>query len=58
MAHTNLGHALAAKGDVAAAARSYRQTLALSPERSVEDETLEALEKLGVRDVDEDHEDE
>jgi tetratricopeptide (TPR) repeat protein len=58
MAHTNLGHALAAKGDVAAAARSYRQTLALRPERSVEDETLQALEKLGVRDVDEDHEDE
>jgi Flp pilus assembly protein TadD len=58
MAHTNLGHALAAKGDVAAAARSYRQALALSPERSVEQETLEALEKLGVRDVDEDDEDE
>jgi hypothetical protein len=58
MAHTNLGHALAAKGDVIAAARSYRQALALSPERSVEEETLEALEKLGVRDVDEDDDDE
>ena len=54
MAHTNLGHALAAKGDIAAAVHSYRRALALRPERSVKEETLEALEKLGVIDVDED----
>jgi Flp pilus assembly protein TadD len=48
MAHTNLGHALAGKGDVGLAARSYRRALALNPDKSVAEETLEALEKLGV----------
>ena len=54
MAHTNLGHALAAKGDASRAARSYRRALALDPDRAVAEETLEALEKLGVRADDED----
>jgi tetratricopeptide (TPR) repeat protein len=58
MAHTNLGHALAAKGDIDAAVHSYRRALALRPERSVKEETLEALEKLGVINVDEDDQDE
>jgi tetratricopeptide (TPR) repeat protein len=58
MAHTNLGHALAAKGDVVAAVHSYRRALRCSPDRAVEQETLEALDKLGVRDIDEDDEDE
>ncbi len=49
MAHTNLGHALAAKGDAGRAARSYRRALALDPDPAVAEETLEALEKLGVR---------
>ena len=48
MAHLNLGHALAGKGDAISAARSYRHALAMSPDRSVEEETLAALEKLGV----------
>ena len=54
MAHTNLGHALAAKGDAGGAARSYRRALALDPDPTVAEETLEALEKLGVRADDED----
>jgi tetratricopeptide (TPR) repeat protein len=54
MAHTNLGHALAAKGDAGRAARSYRRALALDPDPAVAEETLEALEKLGVRADDED----
>ena len=54
MAHVNLGHALAGKGDVAGAARSYRRALSMSPDRVVEEEALEALEKLGVRPDDED----
>ena len=54
MAHTNLGHALAAKGDASMAARSYRRALALDPDPEVAEETLEALEKLGVRADDED----
>jgi tetratricopeptide (TPR) repeat protein len=49
MAHLNLGHALAGKGETALAVRSYRRTLALSPDREVEEEALEALEKLGAR---------
>ena len=49
MAHTNLGHALAGKGDAINAARSYRRVLAMDPDRTVAEETLEALEKLGVR---------
>jgi len=48
MAHTNLGHALAAKGDATLAARSYRRALALDPEPAVAEETLKALEALGV----------
>ena len=54
MAHANLGHALAAKGDAVMAARSYRRALALDPDHEVAEETLEALEKLGVRADDED----
>ncbi len=54
MAHTNLGHALAGKGDVKMAARSYRRALALDPDHTVAEETLKALEKLGVRADDED----
>ena len=54
MAHLNLGHALAGKGDAVAAARSFRRALALSPDRVVEEEALEALEKLGVGPDDED----
>jgi tetratricopeptide (TPR) repeat protein len=54
MAHTNLGHALAAKGDTVAAARSYRRALSLSPDHTVEEETLEALDKLGPQGLDED----
>jgi tetratricopeptide (TPR) repeat protein len=57
MAHTNLGHALAAKGDVPAAARSYRRALTCSPDRTVEEETLEALEKLGLPSDDDDEDD-
>ncbi len=49
MAHTNLGHALAGKGDVVMAARSYRRALALDPDYTVAEETLKALETLGVR---------
>jgi tetratricopeptide (TPR) repeat protein len=49
MAHVNLGHALAAKGDAIMAARSYRRALALGPDRAVEEETHQALEKLGAR---------
>ena len=56
MAHLNLGHALAGKGDTALAARSFRRALALSPDREVEEETLQAMEKLGVP-VEEDDED-
>jgi len=48
MAHLNLGHALAGKGDVALAIRSYQRALALSPDREVEEEALQALEKLGA----------
>ena len=48
VAHLNLGHALAAKGDAIEAARSFRRALALSPDREVEEETLQAMEKLGV----------
>jgi tetratricopeptide (TPR) repeat protein len=48
VAHLNLGHALAGKGDIALAARSFRRALALSPDREVEEETLQAMEKLGV----------
>jgi Flp pilus assembly protein TadD len=54
MAHANLGHALAGKGDVAMAARSYRRALAMSPDHEVEEEVLVALEKLGIRAVDPD----
>jgi tetratricopeptide (TPR) repeat protein len=57
MAHTNLGHALAAKGDGLLAARSYRRALALDPDHTVAEETLKALEQLGVRADDEDEED-
>jgi tetratricopeptide (TPR) repeat protein len=57
MAHTNLGHALAGKGDAVMAARSYRRALALDPDYTVAEETLNALEKLGVR-ADEGDEDE
>ena len=57
LAHANLGHALAAKGDVNMAARSYRTALAMNPDHEVEEETLTALEKLGVR-VDDSGEDE
>jgi Flp pilus assembly protein TadD len=53
MAHANLGHALAGKGDAVMAARSYRRALALDPDPSVAEETLNALEKLGVRADDE-----
>ena len=56
IAHTNLGHALAGKGDAIMAARSYRRALSLSPDQEVEEETLKALEKLGVRADDEDDE--
>jgi tetratricopeptide (TPR) repeat protein len=54
MAHTNLGHALAGKGDAIMAARSYRRALALDPDHTVAEETLKALETLGVRADDED----
>jgi tetratricopeptide (TPR) repeat protein len=54
MAHANLGHALAGKGDIVMAARSYRRALAMDPDRTVAEETLEALEKLGVPAADED----
>jgi tetratricopeptide (TPR) repeat protein len=57
MAHLNLGHALAGKGDTAMAARSYRRALTLSPGREVEEETLQALEKLGVPVESDDEED-
>jgi tetratricopeptide (TPR) repeat protein len=49
VAHTNLGHALAGKGDAGMAARSYRRALALDPDHKVAEETLEALEGLGLR---------
>ncbi len=58
MAHVNLGHALAAKGDVVEAARSYRRALANDPDRSVAEEALAALEKLGVHPDDENEDDE
>ena len=54
MAHTNLGHALAGKGNAGLAARSYRRALALDPDHTIAEETLEALERLGVRAEDED----
>jgi tetratricopeptide (TPR) repeat protein len=54
MAHTNLGHALAAKGDAFAAIQSYRRALMLHPDRDVEDETREALSKLGASELDDD----
>jgi tetratricopeptide (TPR) repeat protein len=59
IAHANLGHALAGKGDAIMAARSYRRALSLSPDHEVEEETLNALEKLGVHadDADEDEDD-
>jgi len=57
MAHTNLGHALAAKGDATLAARSYRRALALDPEPAVAEETLKALEALGVGAADADEDD-
>ena len=56
MAHLNLGHALAGKGETVKAARSYRRALALGPDREVEEEALQALEKLGVADQSEDDE--
>jgi Flp pilus assembly protein TadD len=49
VAHTNLGHALAGKGDAIMAARSFRRALEMNPDHTVEEETLQALEKLGVR---------
>jgi tetratricopeptide (TPR) repeat protein len=58
MAHANLGHALAGKGEAVMAARSYRRALALDPDREVAEETLTALEKLGVRADDEDRDEE
>jgi len=54
MAHTNLGHALAGKGETIKAASSYRRALALDPDHEVAEETLTALEKLGVHSADED----
>ena len=57
MAHLNLGHALAGKGEATEAARSFRRVLSMSPDRVVEEETLEAMEKLGIR-PDDDDEDE
>ncbi len=54
MAHTNLGHALAGKGDAIPAARSYRRALGLDPDHAIAEETLQALEKLGFRADDED----
>ena len=54
MAHANLGHALAAKGDAVMAARSFRRALATGADREVAEEVLKALEKLGVRGTDED----
>ena len=54
MAHANLGHALAGKGDAIMAARSYRRALSMDPDQTVAEEILEALEKLGVRADDED----
>ncbi len=58
MAHANLGHALAAKGDAVMAARSYRRALAMNPDHEVEEETLKALETLGVRRFEDEDEDE
>jgi tetratricopeptide (TPR) repeat protein len=57
MAHTNLGHALAAKGEAAMAAESFRRALAMDPDPTVAEETLQALEKLGVPAVDDESED-
>ena len=57
VAHLNLGHALAGKGDTALAARSYRRALALSPDREVEEEAIQALEKLGVPAANDDEDD-
>jgi len=54
MAHANLGHALAGKGDAVMAARSYRRALAMDPDHEVSEEVLKALEKLGVGTDDED----
>jgi tetratricopeptide (TPR) repeat protein len=54
IAHANLGHALAGKGDAILAARSYRRALAMDPDQTVAEETLQALEKLGIRADDED----
>jgi hypothetical protein len=52
MAHTNLGHALAATDDTPAAVHSFRRALRLSPDREVEEETRVALARLGVTDPD------
>ena len=57
IAHTNLGHALAGKGEAIMAARSYRRALELDPNHEVAEETLTALEKLGVRADDQDEDD-
>jgi Flp pilus assembly protein TadD len=57
MAHVNLGHALAARGDATDAARAFRQALGLEPDPAVAEETLEALEKLGVPAADDRDED-
>jgi Flp pilus assembly protein TadD len=57
MAHLNLGHALAGKGEVGLAVRSYRRALTLSPDREVEQEAIEALEKLGVSAASDDEDD-
>jgi Tfp pilus assembly protein PilF len=53
MGHANLAHALAAKGDAAMAARSYRRALAMDADHEVAEEVLKALEKLGVAAEDE-----
>jgi hypothetical protein len=58
MAHANLGHALAGKGDAVLAARSFRRALSMDPDHAVAEEVLLALEKLGVRsDADDGNED-
>jgi hypothetical protein len=53
VAHANLGHALAGKGEAVMAARSYRRALAMDADHEVAEEVLKALEKLGVRADDE-----
>jgi Flp pilus assembly protein TadD len=58
MAHVNLGHALAGKGDAIEAARSFRRALSMTPDRMVEQEALEALEKLDVHPDEDEDEDE